>query len=133
MLTSLEIDKMPCHPILIVEDEPDLRETLGELLELEGFGVAMAANGQEALQYLREIGQSCLILLDLMMPVMNGWQFLEALREMRPHMVAAIPVVVISAAADVTDVQQQYGCLVMKKPVNLKQLIALAHEHCEIG
>src|SRR3712207_4648099 len=122
---------MASHQILIVEDEPDLRETVKEFLELEGFCVLAAANGREALSLLQDTGHSCLILLDLMMPVMNGWQFLETIKSDHQDILATTPIVITSAAADVTDVQRQYGCRVMKKPVNMRHLVELAHEYCE--
>ncbi len=122
---------MSCKSILIVEDEPNVRETLKDILELEGFCVATAENGQDALGRLQSYEHPCLILLDLMMPVMNGWQFLEALEAKHQHVLATIPVVVVSAVADLTDVQQKYQCQVMKKPVNMQTLIALAKEYCQ--
>lgn len=121
---------MSCQHIMIIEDEPDVRETLKELLELEGFQVSTAENGQEGLKHLQENGQPCLILLDLMMPVMSGWEFLETFKSQYQHLFATTPVTVVSAAADVTDVQQRYGCLLLKKPVNLEHLFALAHQYC---
>jgi DNA-binding response OmpR family regulator len=117
--------------ILIIEDEPDLRETLRDLLEMEGFEVATAANGREGLAVLEEAGKPCLILLDLMMPVMDGWQFLEALRNR--HQPAGAAVVIVSAVADVSDVGERYGCEVLKKPVKIAQLLAFAHAHCKGG
>jgi len=122
---------MHCRHILLIEDEPDLRETLRDLLELIGFQVETAANGREGLDKLDNLGHPCLIMLDLMMPVMNGWQFLENIRkDSRPDR-AALPVVVVSAAADVTDVQSRYGCRSLSKPVDIDRLLALAHQHCE--
>lgn len=116
--------------ILIIEDEPDLRETLKDLLEIEGFEAATAENGRAGLEKLRETGPPCLIVLDLMMPVMNGWQFLEMLKTQYPDTFAAVPVVVLSAAADLTAVAQQYGCQVMKKPARIAELLQLVRAHC---
>src|SRR5215510_3339584 len=82
--------------VLIVEDDRDTREMLARFLELEGFEVREAANGQLALETLHENGATCVILLDLMMPVMNGWQFRLA-QVMDPD-IAEIPVVVVTAA-----------------------------------
>jgi len=122
---------MPCRHILVIEDEADLRETLRDFLELVGFQVETATNGREGLDKLDAIGHPCLIMLDLMMPVMNGWQFLESIRsDSRPGR-AAIPVVVVSAAADVSDVQSRYGCRSLGKPVDIDRLLALANQHCE--
>ncbi|HEX4460489.1 MAG TPA: response regulator, partial [Polyangia bacterium] len=65
--------------VLVVEDEEDSRETLRELLELEGYAVETAVNGRDALDKLKVI-EPCVMLLDLFMPVMDGWQVLDQLR-----------------------------------------------------
>jgi CheY-like chemotaxis protein len=80
---------------MVVEDDFAIRETLRELLEEEGYRVTQAANGAEALARLRDVIVPRLILLDLMMPVMDGWEFRQAI-ESDPRL-AAIPVIVISA------------------------------------
>ena len=117
--------------ILIIEDEPDLRETLRDLLKMEGFNVAAAANGKEGLERLNEFELPCLILLDLMMPVMDGWQFLETLDTSPEWDPAKLPIVVVSAVADVSDVHERYGCMTVKKPVKIEQILALARAYCE--
>ena len=81
--------------ILIVEDDADVEEAMREILEGEGYPILSAANGEEALRILAEKPRPRLILLDLMMPVMNGWELLRALRESAK--LARIPVVVVSA------------------------------------
>ena len=83
--------------VLLVEDDPDSREALEALLEMSGRLVRSASNGREAIEQLEKGMRPAVILLDLMMPVMNGWEFLEH-RARRPEW-AAIPVVVLSAAA----------------------------------
>jgi CheY-like chemotaxis protein len=122
------------HPnIVIIEDDRDLRETMKELLELEGFSVAAAENGREGLNLIERNGSPYLILLDLMMPVMNGWEFLDAMQRDQQALLAQTKVAVVSAAADIADVQQQYGCSVLKKPVSVDRLFALAHAACDGG
>jgi CheY-like chemotaxis protein len=80
---------------LVVEDDREQRESLCAMLELEGFGHAEAANGREALDYLNASRAPCLVLLDLEMPVMNGWDFrVEQLADAR---LSRIPVVVVTA------------------------------------
>ena len=122
---------MPCRHIVIIEDDADLRETMQDLLEMEGFSVYTAENGKAGLKLIENSGKPCLILLDLMMPEMNGWEFLEAMQRDKQALLAQTPVAVVSAAADMSDVQQQYGCSVLKKPVSLDRLLALAHAHCD--
>lgn len=120
---------MSGNPILIVEDEHDLRETMRDLLEMEGFETVTAINGQDGLAQLQKIEGCRLILLDLMMPVMDGWEFLDILRHQERHRFGNIPVVVVSAAANAIH-ENRYGCTVMKKPVDFALLLALAKRHC---
>jgi serine/threonine protein kinase len=109
--------------VLVVDDDPSVREALRMALEGEGYPVRCAANGLEGLQQLRAAPLPGLILLDLMMPVMDGWQFLHE-RQRDPRL-AAVPVVVISAAS--TSLAQALAlgaadCL--QKPVGLDELTA---------
>lgn len=116
-----------CKNILIVEDDDAIRESLQIALELEGYRVTTAANGKEGLQALPGMASPCLILLDLMMPVMDGWAFAEALRE--NDKLASIPVIVVSAFADQAEpVRQARG--VLKKPVALEQLLQTVRQYC---
>jgi CheY-like chemotaxis protein len=80
--------------VLIVEDDDFARRTLSIILEAEGHATAAVANGREALAYLQRLPLPGLIVLDLMMPVMDGWEFCR--RRARDAQLAAIPVVVIS-------------------------------------
>src|SRR5262245_27439609 len=83
--------------VMVVDDDEDIRETLAELLQDEGYRVMAVANGREALERLRENhDKPRVILLDLMMPVMDGWQFHRE-QQVDPTL-ASIPVVVITAA-----------------------------------
>jgi CheY-like chemotaxis protein len=86
--------------ILLVEDDIDIRIDLADLLRTEGYEVETAANGQEALDWLRDHREEVgLILLDLMMPVMNGWDFRA--RQLEEPELTSIPVVLLSGAGDV--------------------------------
>jgi len=118
---------MECKQILIVEDDDGIREALRLTLELEGYEVLTAANGQLGLDALKEIKTPCLILLDLMMPVMDGWTFAEALG--KDMALAAIPVIVVTAVADsakgVTRARE-----VIKKPVDVDLLLKLVKQYC---
>jgi two-component system, chemotaxis family, chemotaxis protein CheY len=80
--------------VMVIDDDPDLRETLKLLLAETGFGVTVAAGGQEAMDLLRKGLRPELILLDLMMPGMNGWQFLDRIRDTN---LGSIPVVIMTA------------------------------------
>jgi CheY-like chemotaxis protein len=84
--------------ILIVEDDPDLARLMAEVLDAAGYRTAIAANGREALEPLRMNNRPDLILLDMMMPVMDGWAFREEQRKLREA--ASIPVVVVTADGD---------------------------------
>lgn len=83
--------------ILVIEDEPEIRITLSDLLELEGYQVRVARNGREALQLLSDGLKPHLILLDMKMPVMNGWEFAAVYFETHDH---EAPIIVMTAAAD---------------------------------
>src|SRR5262245_24697691 len=87
--------RTPHGPILIVEDDADLRDMMAQLLTLEGFKTETVANGRDALEYLQKGDPPDLILLDLMMPVMDGWEFRRRQRE--DPALANVPVVVLSA------------------------------------
>jgi CheY-like chemotaxis protein len=118
------------HDIVIIEDDAGIRESLKDLLEMEGFSVQTAANGAEGLQLIGQIDRPCLILLDLMMPVMDGWEFLEVMKSRPDSMLATIPVTVVSAAADLGDIKGRYGCEVIRKPVDIDRLLGVAQQFC---
>lgn len=121
---------MPCsRPILVIEDDPDLRDNLQEALELEGYEAVTAAHGVEALRLLDDAPLPGAILLDLMMPVMSGAEFLATLRRERPELAAAVPIMVLTASGEA----HKYRDLtteVLQKPVNLERLISLLEKHC---
>lgn len=110
--------------VLVVEDEPDIRETLRDVLEMEGYRVRCAANGKEALDVLSEMRPK-LILLDLMMPVMSGYELLQRLRESAE--LSSIPVTVVSAIADRVQIRDT---LILRKPVDLDLLLHVVDQQC---
>ena len=124
---------MSGNPVLIIEDDQDLRGTMKDLLELQGFEAVTAANGQEGLSRLNEMAGCGMILLDLMMPVMNGWEFLDILRQQEGRRFGNIPVVVVSAAASGSPQENRYGCTVIRKPVDVALMMALVERHCRGG
>jgi CheY-like chemotaxis protein len=116
-------------PILVVDDKAEIRSLISDVLVDEGYTVAQAANGREALAYLRAAPTlPCVIILDLMMPLMDGWGFLRA-RQGNP-VIRAIPTVVISDlhtfAAQVLGAQE---CLL--KPLDLDSFVALVQRYCD--
>lgn len=116
----------PRVDILLAEDDDDLREAMLETLQDAGYSVFSVPNGQEALNWLHEVEHlPSLILLDLMMPVMDGWQFREVQR-VDPK-AAKVPVVVLSAMAShpaIEDVDY------LKKPTKVATLLALVARFC---
>lgn len=117
---------MTCRSILIVEDEPDIRETLEELLRTEGYLVVTAENGSEGLERLREIPKPCLILLDMLMPVMTGMEFLEV--KGRDDLLATIPVCVVSGVPDRPKLPGMVAYV--KKPIEFDGLLKWVKRFC---
>jgi CheY-like chemotaxis protein len=115
-----------CQSILVVEDDADIRATVVDILETEGYHTLAAANGKEALDILATIPKPCLVLLDMMMPIMNGRQFLDEL--MSNANLAPIPVMIVSAIGDRTDTRGSVGFL--KKPVDLEVILKVVSQYC---
>ncbi len=115
----------PSSPILVVEDDRDIREVIVALLEEEGFSVVGAANGAIALEYLRSTSPlPSFILLDLMMPIMNGHQFRAELLKVSDW--ASIPVAVITADGRSDEKMASMDAVgYIRKPLELEALIAL--------
>jgi CheY-like chemotaxis protein len=110
------------RPILVVEDDTDIREALMGILAEEGYAVLGAADGRQALDVLRDGARPTLILLDLMMPFMNGWQFRA--EQKLDAALSDIPVVVISADANVKQKAESLDAVgYLKKPVELDALL----------
>lgn len=116
----------PCKGILVVEDDADIRFALEQILELEGYRVFSAANGHEGMQLLQTSERPCLILLDLMMPLMNGWQFMEVQRI--DTRISTIPTIVVSAAGDCVQRTTANGYL--KKPIDISSLLETVRLYC---
>lgn len=114
--------------VLIVDDDPGMCEALTTLLSDEGYHVAAACNGREALSYLTCHEAPCIILLDIMMPVMDGYTFCTQLCQ-HPAL-AAIPVVVLSAGAKSERILELCPAGFLRKPLDVNALLALVEEHC---
>jgi CheY-like chemotaxis protein len=113
------------HTVLVVEDEHDLREMMRDALELNGYTVVTAKDGKDALDKIGDIENLCLVILDLIMPVMNGWDFVERMRQ-RVEL-ASVPVVVHSSAPGAAPAGV---ARVLQKPVLLDRLISVVREYC---
>ena len=112
--------------ILVVDDDVDLRDALCDMLEQAGHETVGARDEQEALQILRGDQTIRLVLLDLMMPVMTGWQFRVA--QLADAAIASIPVVVMTAAADLSRSPIE-AALVLKKPLTIARVLEAVAAH----
>jgi CheY-like chemotaxis protein len=110
--------------VLIVEDEADLRESLQEFLEDEGFAVVTASNGAEALGLLETEALPCLMILDLIMPVISGNELFERMK--KDARFCSIPVLVSTSDPS----RAPRGVPVMKKPVDFDRLLGVVRQHC---
>jgi len=117
------------HPVLVVEDDEDVRDALVSILESEGYFACAARHGGEALAQLQAGKTPCVILLDLMMPVMDGWTFCQE-REKSPSF-AEIPIVVLSAVPR-RDPRNAVLRAVdhLSKPVDIGKLLAAVERYC---
>lgn len=117
--------------VMIVEDDDEIRELLAEMLADRGYVISTARHGKEALELLRAEPPPNIVLLDLMMPVMDGWQMRAEM--LADPTLAAIPVVIVSGAADLQD-----GCEMLKaarlltKPVKWPVLLESVRIHASV-
>ena len=117
----------PVQTVLVIDDDPGIRRLMTSFLKLEGFAPITAANGKEALAYLREVGTVDVILLDLRMPVMDGWTFRREQR--RDPAIADIPVVVLSGA-DAERAPELAAAVWFEKPVSVPKVISAIRRLC---
>jgi CheY-like chemotaxis protein len=115
-------------PVLVVDDNEDVREALSEVLRTEGFGVATASDGKEAWAYLQAHGAS-LVFLDLKMPVVDGVSFLQLFRSAarKNERLARVPIVVVAAERSrfvPPDIR------ILDKPCDFDELVRLARKAC---
>ncbi len=115
--------------VLVVDDDPDIREAIIDLLDGVGYAAVGSADGACALEELRRGLHPCAILLDLMMPGMNGWQFHDEV--VREPDLARIPVIVMSGDAETERKAAHLGIgEVLKKPFDPDALFAVVGRHC---
>lgn len=120
-----------CKTILVADDNDDIREAIVDALESEGYPVFSARNGKEALNLLKEIPGPTLVLLDLMMPVMNGWEFLDAQKQdakLISHQVVTISAVSPTQSLEDTTPLKTAGNI--QKPFSLGLLWEKVAEFC---
>ena len=110
--------------LLIVEDEADLRASLQEYFEDQGYRVATATNGQEALDALAGDELPCLVILDLLMPVMSGREVYDRMQQ--DARLAAVPVIVSTSDPS----RAPAGVTTLRKPIDLRRLLAAVQQHC---
>ena len=113
-------ESQPGKTILVVEDDTIVQEAMKMVLEWEGYDVACAANGRDALDFLRTRERPSLILLDLMMPVLDGWQFRREQKE--DPALASIPVVAVSALDAAASFD---GAGYVRKPFQVEEVLGV--------
>jgi CheY-like chemotaxis protein len=120
-MVSTETSENP--KLLVVEDDEGARFALGDILDLEGYDVALSANGAEALEHLHNEPLPDLIILDLQMPVMNGWQFRR--EQIKVAEFAAVPVIVITAFQTAGDIDVRE---IVHKPIDIQRLLVMIRQ-----
>lgn len=118
----------PKEPVLVVEDTDDSRDVLGALLEIEGYRVAYAVDGRDALDQLEGGLRPCLILLDVSMPRMNGIEFRRA--QTADERFRDIPVILYSAVHEITWLYPSLDATVCRKPIDVDHILQLVAERC---
>jgi CheY-like chemotaxis protein len=117
----------PARPtVLVVDDDLEIRESIADLLREEGYDAIVAGHGREALELIRGGTPPSLIVLDLMMPVMDGWQFME--ERARDPALKTIPVVVVSATPET--LQPPNTSAFLKKPMRANDLLEVIAREC---
>ena len=129
MIAQLHSGPAMVKTVLVVDDDEAIRETIKEVLQEQGFSVATARNGAEALAWLRASTAPALILLDLSMPMMDGQTFRQEQR--KDPLLAPIPVIAISAAAGLAEkVRPMQIDGYLRKPMALDDLISTVERYC---
>jgi CheY-like chemotaxis protein len=112
------------HSVLVVDDDADIRESLRLVLEDEGFVVRTAADGAQAVAAM-EAESPCFVILDLMMPVMDGWEVAGRMHD-EEHL-ATIPLCVVTATPEWAPSD---STCVLRKPIDLEVLLAAVYDNC---
>ena len=117
---------MPAR-VLVVEDDPELRQSICTVLDDAGYSSWPAENGEVALERVRK-DRPCVILLDLMMPIMNGWEFRS--EQLRDPRLSSIPVVIMTADGRGADKARNLHADYLKKPIHPDALLELVNDYC---
>jgi PAS domain S-box-containing protein len=116
-------------PVLVVDDDEPFRTEIVEVLQRSGYAVVSAGDGREALEYLRGDNTPALVILDMMMPLMEGWSLFEAVK--RDPRLASVPIVLLTCVDDnEDDIPRLDVSGYLNKPVRMKKLLSIAAEHC---
>lgn len=119
--------KAECKKVLVIDDDPAIRQTIQDVLEIYGYDVHTASDGKEGIKELSSMKESpCLILLDLMMPGMNGWGFLDFQRANPVY--AGVPVIICSAYE--ASAKSVGANNILVKPVQLESLVGAVKAFC---
>jgi two-component system chemotaxis response regulator CheY len=118
-----------CNQILVIEDDINIREVLKSVLEFEGYSVETASNGKEGFDIIDAMKKPCLILLDLMMPIMDGWKFSELIAQ--DMLLSHIPIVAVTAFPKENMKNLDHVRTIIKKPVDIDLLMAQVETFCK--
>jgi CheY-like chemotaxis protein len=116
--------------VLIVDDDARIRALMARLLETSGYSAVEAADGKEALARMRQ-RRPCVILLDLQMPIMDGWEFRR--QQLADPDLADVPVICVTGFYDSSDLFRSAGVRCFTKPVQLSALLAAIRDVCQAG
>jgi len=118
---------MTAKNVLIIEDDAPIRQMMKDVLELNGYKIFLASDGSEGIKILKEIlPEPCVVLLDLMMPGTNGWQFLDVQRN--DPLYSTVPVIVCSAYKESAKSINPAGFV--EKPIQLNSLLDVVKSFC---
>ena len=125
----MSLSELSCRSILVVDDDPDVRDAVADVLVDEGYGVTGVSSGREALKHLQQHMRPSLILLDMLLPEMDGWLLRQELKK-SPDL-ASIPIVILSAHGDVRDAALALGAVdYLRKPRSGDSLLEIAERYC---
>ena len=115
--------------ILLVDDNVDVREGMQHMFEAEGYEVRAAVNGREALALLYAGLRPCVIVMDMAMPLMNGFEFRE--QQLKHADIADIPFIAYSAVIDLQrSAQHLHAAAYLEKPIEFEHVLSIIREHC---